>query len=128
VAHSKEIDMTVSSFSDMPLADRSRRWNGAAAEKRVRKWADAQDGPNARYRKAHLWYDAEKKDEFTGYKLLIADVIDGDLKAVPRGIIAAAGIVDGARGGLNVPDGDLPKLRRHLARYYSKMDEQPPWK
>src|ERR1700712_6132057 len=99
--------MTVSSFSDLPLADRSRRWNGAAAEKRVRQWADAQDGPNAKYRKAHLWYEADKKDEFTGYKLLVADVIDGELKAVPRGIIAAAGIVDGARGGLNVPDADL---------------------
>ncbi len=120
--------MTVTSFSDLPLADRSRRWNGAAAEKRVRKWAGAQDGPNAKYRKAHIWYDAEKKDEFTGYKLLIADVIDGDLKAVPRAIIAAAGIVDGARGGLNVPDGDLPKLRRHLERYYRKMGERPPWK
>jgi hypothetical protein len=120
--------MTVSSFSDLPLADRSRRWDGAAAEKRVRKWADAQDGPNAKYRKAHLWYDAEKKDEFTGYKLLVADVIDGELTVVPRAIIAAAGIVDGARGGINVPEADLPKLRRHLGRYYAKMDEEPPWK
>jgi hypothetical protein len=119
--------MTVSSFSDLPLADRARRWDGGAAEKRVRKWAEAQDGPNAKYRKAHLWYDAEKKDQFTGYKLLIADVIDGDLKAVPRAISAAAGIVDGARGGLDVPESDVPKLRRHLARYYSKLDEQPPW-
>ena len=60
--------------------------------------------------------------------LLIADVVNGELKAVPRGIIAAAGIVDGARGGLNVPDADRPKLRRHLGRYYQKMGEQPPWK
>jgi hypothetical protein len=120
--------MTVSTFSDLPLADRSRRWNGGAAEKRVRAWAKAQDGPNARYRTAHLWYDAENKDNFTGHKLLIADVIDGQLTAVPRAIIAAAGIVDGARGGLDVPDTDLPKLRRHLARYYTKMHETPPWK
>lgn len=119
--------MTVSSFSDLPLADRSRRWNGAAAEKRVRRWAAAQDGPNARYRKAHLWYDGDKKDEFTGYKLLIADVIDGTLTAVPRAVMAAAGVVDGARGGLDVPAGDIPKLRRHLARYYTKMDDTPPW-
>ena len=53
--------MTVSRFSDLPLADRSRRWNGAAAEKRVRKWAGAEKLPNARYRKAHLWYDAENE-------------------------------------------------------------------
>jgi hypothetical protein len=119
--------MTVSTFRDLPLADRSRRWDGGAAEKRVRKWAGAEDGPNARYRQAHLWYDADKKDEFTGHKLLIADVIDGTLTAVPRGIIAAAAIVDGARGGLNVPKDDLPKLRRHLGRYYAKMGDTPPW-
>jgi hypothetical protein len=120
--------MPVTRFSDMPLADRSRRWDGAAAEKRVRKWAGAEDGPNAKYRRVHLWSEAGKDDEFTGYKLLIADVVNGELKAVPRGIIAAAAIVDGARGGLNVPDADRPKLRRHLGRYYEKMGETPPWK
>jgi hypothetical protein len=119
--------MTVSSFSDLPLADRSRRWDGGAAEKRVRTWAKAHEGPNARYRKAELWYDSDNKGNFTGYKLLIADVIDGQRTAVPRSIIAASGIVDGARGGLDVPDADRPKLRRHLARYYRKMDDTPPW-
>lgn len=34
----------VSSFTDLPLAERSRRWNGGAAEKRVRAWVKAQDG------------------------------------------------------------------------------------
>jgi hypothetical protein len=120
--------MTVRSFADLPLADRSRRWNGAAAEKRVRRWAGAVDAPNPRYRKAHLWYDADNRGNFTGHKLLIADVIDGELTAVPRAIMAAAGVVDGARGGLDVPAGDLPKLRRHLARYYAKLGEPPPWR
>ena len=119
--------MTVSSFSDLPLADRSRRWNGAAAEKRVRKWADAQDGPNAKYRKAHLWYDAEKKDEFTGYKLLIADVIDGKIKAVPRGVMAAGNIMQGARGGADLPRQDIDRIKSHLAKYYAKMGEEAPW-
>ncbi len=89
--------MTVSPFSDLPLTDRSRRWNGGTAEKRVRAWAGAKDGPNARYRKAHLWYDADNKDNFTGYKL-------------------------------HVPDSDLPRLRRHLTRYYTKMGKSPPWR
>ena len=31
--------MAVSAFQDYPLADRDREWDGAAAEKRVRKWA-----------------------------------------------------------------------------------------
>ena len=46
---------------------------------------------------------------------------------MPGAIIAAAGILDGARGGVDVPDADRPKLRRHLARYYAKMGETPPW-
>ena len=38
--------MAVTTFQDLPLADRERAWDGDAAEKRVRKWADAQDEPN----------------------------------------------------------------------------------
>lgn len=87
--------MSVTSFQDLPLADRDREWDGAEAEKRVRKWANAEDEPNQKYRDAHVWYDGDNKDNFTAYKLLIADVIDGDLKAVPRGVMAAGGIMDG---------------------------------
>jgi hypothetical protein len=119
--------MAVTSFQDLPLADRDREWDGAAAEKRVRAWADAQEEPNARYRDAHVWYDADAKENFTGYKLLIADVIGGDLKAVPRGVFAAAAVMQGSRGGVNVPDRDRDRIKSHLAKYYAKLDETPPW-
>ena len=119
--------MAVSPFKDLPLAPRSRRWNGAAAERRVRRWAGATDGPNAKYRSAHLWYDEGSKDNFTAYKMLFADVIDGQLTAVPRGIMAAAGVLDGARGGVEIPAKDVTKARSHLAKYYAKMDDSPPW-
>jgi hypothetical protein len=46
------------------------------------------DEPNEKYREAHIWYDNEKKDICTAYKLLIADVIDGKLRAVPRAVMA----------------------------------------
>jgi len=88
--------MAVTAFQDLSLADRERRWDSAAAEKRVREWAKAQDGPNDEYRDAHVWYDADKKDNFTAYKLLIADVIDENLVAVPRAVMAAGGIMQGA--------------------------------
>ncbi|OBJ14397.1 hypothetical protein A5653_02615 [Mycobacterium colombiense] len=119
--------MSVTTFQDLPLADRDRKWDGDGAEKRVRKWADAQDGPNQKYRDAHVWYDSDKKDNFTAYKLLIADVIDGDLKAVPRGVMAAGAIMDGARGGIDVPASDVDRIKSHLAKYYKKMGEKPPW-
>ena len=37
--------MAVSAFQDYPLADRDREWDGAAAEKRIRAWAGAEDEP-----------------------------------------------------------------------------------
>jgi hypothetical protein len=83
--------MSVTAFQDLRLADREREWDGATAEKRVRKWAGAQDEPNEKYRDAHVWYD---KDNFTAYKLLIL----GDQWAADggaRGVMAAGGVMQG---------------------------------
>jgi len=119
--------MSVPSFQDLPLADRDRGWDGAAAERRVRAWAKASDGPNEKYRDAHAWYDADQKANFTAYKLLIADVVKGRLVAVPRGIMAAAAVMQGSRGGVDLPERDIDRVRNHLARYYAKMDDTAPW-
>ncbi|GAA3534042.1 hypothetical protein [Nocardioides daeguensis] len=119
--------MAVTAFQDLPLADRERAWDGAAAEKRVRRWAGADDGPNERYRDAHVWYDADQKDNFTAYKLLVADVVDDRLVAVPRAVMAAGNVMQGARGGVDLPDKDVDRVRSHLAKYYRKMDDRPPW-
>jgi len=119
--------MAVTAFGDLPLADRDRPWDGDAAEKRVRDWAKATDEPNEKYRDAHVWYDADAKENFTAYKLLIADVIDGRLTAVPRGVFAAAAVMQGSRGGVDVPDKDRDRIKSHLAKYYAKLDETPPW-
>lgn len=119
--------MAVTAFQDLPLADRDREWDGDAADKRVRAWAGAEDEPNERYRHAHVWYDAENKDNFGAYKLLIADVINGRLKAAPRGIMAAAAVMQGSRGGVDLPARDVDRVKSHLAKYYAKMDDVAPW-
>jgi hypothetical protein len=93
----------------------------------VREWAGAEDEPNEKYRDAHVWYDADTKDIFTAYKLLIADVVDGRLRAVPRGVMAAGGIMQGSRGGIDLPDKDVDRVKSHLAKYYAKMDDTAPW-
>jgi hypothetical protein len=119
--------MAVTPFQDLPLADRDREWDGDAAEARVRRWADAEDGPNAKYRDAHVWYDADQKDNFGSYKLLVADVIDGRLTAVPRGVMAAGAVMQGARGGVDLPEKDIDRVKSHLAKYYAKMNDTAPW-
>jgi hypothetical protein len=119
--------VSVVSFGDLPLGDRNRRWDGTAAEKRVRKWAGAQDAPNQKYRRAHVWYDRDAKDNFTAYKLLIADVVDGELTVMPRAVMAAGAIMQGSRGGVDLPQRDIARVKSHLAKYYRKMGETPPW-
>src|SRR3954462_183991 len=119
--------MSVTAFKGFPLASRDREWDGDAAEKRVRKWANADDEPNEKYRDAHVWYDSDKKDNFTAYKLLIADVVDGKLVAVPRGVMAAGAVMQGSRGGVDLPKKDIDRVKSHLAKYYAKMDETAPW-
>jgi hypothetical protein len=119
--------MAVTTFGDLPLADRDHDWDGSAAEKRVREWAGAEDEPNEKYRDAHVWYDADKKQNFTAYKLLIADVVDGKLKVVPRGLMAAGNVMQGGRGGADLAKDDIDRVKSHLAKYYEKMGDEPPW-
>jgi hypothetical protein len=119
--------MSVTAFQDLPLADRDREWDGDEADKRVREWAGAEDKPNEKYRNAHVWYDSDKKENFGAYKLLIADIIDGQLRAVPRGIMAAAAVMQGSRGGIDLPKNDIDRVKSHLAKYYKKMGDTAPW-
>jgi hypothetical protein len=119
--------MAVTRFQDLPLADTDREWDGDAADARVRKWAKVDEEPNEKYRDAHVWYDADKKENFSAYKLLIADVIGGTLHAVPRGVMAAAAVMQGSRGGVDLPDRDRDRVKSHLAKYYKKWGADAPW-
>jgi hypothetical protein len=51
--------MAVTSFQDHDLADADGECDSNAAEKRVRRWAGAEDKPDEKYRDAHIWYDAD---------------------------------------------------------------------
>ena len=70
---------------------------------------------------------SDNKDNFTAYKLLIADAIDGKVYAVPRGIMAAGNVMQGSRGGVDLPKQDIDRVKSHLAKYYKKMGEDAPW-
>jgi HK97 family phage prohead protease len=122
-------------FQDLPLADRDRRWEGDAARRRIAEWAGATAAPGgesnlnwARYRRAFLWYDRDHADDLDAYKLPIADVVAGDLQAVPRAIFAAAGALQGARtdgdhARIDLGD-DQEAVKASLERYYDKMARQ----
>jgi len=130
----KDDDKGAIGKADWPLAGRDKAWDNSAAEKRIRSWAGAEDGPNAKYRSCHFWYDAENADNFTAYKLLFCDVVNGNVQAIPRGLFAVAAVLQGARGGAAIPAADQATIKGKVGRYYARMREEfdddsiaPPW-
>ena len=112
-----------SGSTTLPIADRDTAWDSGEAEKRVRTWAEAEDGPNAKYAKAFFWH-AEDASKFGDNKLPFADVIDAKLTAVPRGVFAGAGAINGARGGVDIPEGDLAGVKSRMEKYYARFREK----
>lgn len=127
LANSTE-EMKAAIRTSLPLAERNKPWDASAAKKRVQTWATSGDKINfTKYRRAFLWYDAENQELLGSYKLPIGDIIDGSLKAVPRGVIAAAAALRGARGGVRIPSSDIPGVRSTINGYYKRLDLTPPW-
>jgi len=112
-------------YQNLPVVEKD--WDAGAAKKRVAAWAGGDDMDWSKYSKAFLWFDSADKEKIGSYKLPYADVIDGSLKAVSRGIFAAAAAIQGARGGVDIPEADIARIRAHLARYYKRMDKEVPW-
>lgn len=108
-------------FQDLPLGARDAEWDSDAALGRWREASGSTEEPSDDYRQAFVWYDDEDAENFGAYKLPIADVVDGTLTAMPRGIFAAAMAIEGARGGVDIPDDDMAGVREHLESYYAKM-------
>ncbi len=114
----------------LPLAGRNREWDGdAAAESMFRRagWDDDYADPDMARQGFFAYDDAAPKNK-TSYKLPFAAVIDGRLRAVPRGIFSVAQVLEGARGGVDLPDDVIAAIRRKVAAYYHKLGEEPPWK
>ena len=41
--------------------------------------------------------------------------------------MAAGNVMQGARGGVDLPRPDIARVKSHLAKYYAKMGETAPW-
>ncbi len=120
--------MSATPLVNLPvLKERDRAWDADAADKRVREWA-SKDGSSDKktidwdkYREAHFWVDPKNTNSFGGYKLPFADIVDGKLQAIPRGIFGCAAAVQGGRGGVDIPDADEDEVREHIEHYYEEM-------
>ena len=111
-----------------PMHSGNPNWDADAAMGRVRAWA-MKDGKMqwGRYRQAFAWVDSNSPDTFGAYKLPHHDVEDGRLVVVRSGVVAANSAIQGGRGGVAIPDGDMPGVKRHMEAHCKQLDMKPPW-
>jgi hypothetical protein len=111
-----------SGWGSMPLADEGTSWSGDSARKALWDWAD---GDFRQYRKGFLWWDRSAPDQKNSYKLPIATVVDGELRIVPRAVTAVAQVLGGARGGVDIPDGDMDAVEAVVKRIQKRFSDDP---
>lgn len=114
-------------YKNLPLAEQTVKWNSTEAINRVKAFTNSTEKPSSSYKNAFLWYDKENSENFGSYKLPIADVVDNELRAIPRAIFAAAGAMRGARGGVDIPENERQGIINNLIKYYDKMGLENPF-
>lgn len=114
--------------TDLPLVDDDRDWDGDAAEDDIFEWAGWPDNEDPDKAKQGFFAcdDSDPKLK-KSYKLPFAVVEDDDLKAVPSGIKAVAVVLEGGRGGVDLPDDTISDVRGKVEKYYEKMGDEVPW-
>lgn len=114
-----------------PVSDKTS-WDADAAVSKIRKWASS-DGSGdkekiswSKYRKAFGWYDSDDQENYGAYKLPHHTVENDKLALVEKGLSAAMAALNGARGGVDIPDSDRQSVYNHLKKHYEDIDEEAP--
>ena len=102
-------------FHAYPLADEATPWNGPGE---IAK-AEVDD-----LKKMCAWCDSENADVKGSYKLPHHE--KEGYKTVWNGVRAAMGAIMGARGGVNIPEGDKKSVHAHLAKHYVEFGKEAP--
>lgn len=123
----------------MPVAPRDHAWDGTAAADRIATHCGVDtEGASGDawtcYARGFLYRDDDAGPDTKGaYKLGFADIVDGDFTIIPAAVIAIAGVLQGARGGADIPEAQQERLRGTVAALYEHIntsqdtDLTPPW-
>jgi hypothetical protein len=112
---SEAVEKSVIPYKNLGLASEDTEWDGP----KERRESDVDD-----LKLMCTWYDEENADTKAAYKLPHHRA--SDYRAVWRGVSAAMGALLGARGGVDIPEGDRQRVYNHLARHYRDFDKEPP--
>lgn len=113
--------------ADLPITERELDWDGAAARRAVAEMCTEGDtlDVTCMSRAFFLRRDDLNPETQSAYGLGFADVVNGRLQAIPRGIFAVAAVLSGGRGGIEGLSGDeRAQLEGRVCAYYDRMREQ----
>lgn len=117
----------VGAATNLPLADSGTAWSSPEAITRVRDFTNSKNSPSATYKRAFMFFDEANDDNFTAYKLPFADVIGGKLMAIPRALFAIVAVLNGARGGVDIPAADRKRIEGIINQYFKRMGSDAPF-
>lgn len=112
-----------SSWRSWPIATRETTWNFEQAVARIAQWSG---GDPKKYAQAFLYQDKNGNPaNRESYRLPIADVANGKLVLVPRGVMSAANFMSSGHGGLEqIPDADRTAIQETLTEIYDVLREE----
>lgn len=121
---SSDVTFAASGDTGLPLSERDRAWDAGEATGRVKKWAssDGSGDPDKidfdKLGRAYFWRDSagDGGAAIGDFKLPFADVVDGKLTAVWRGVTAAAGRLSQT----DIPASGKDAVRAKIGAYYAK--------
>lgn len=105
--------------AQLPIADRDTEWDGEEALRALHDAGRLNDG--CFWRSDDATPDSDVQAD---YRLPFATIIDGQLTAVPRGIFAVAGVLQGSMGGIDLPEPVQEMIRGRVGAYYERMAEE----
>ena len=121
---------SVSRMRDLDLAPINTPWGWEAGAKET----TLGDPPNwERFKMAHAWFDAELAETDNGYRLPFAQLIDGELKVVFRGVASAMGAItrhlkgqDPKQSLEGITNDELLPIYNLLKSYYERFAMDAP--
>jgi hypothetical protein len=118
-------------FSTIPAAtdvvlhpDRALEWDADEAEQRVRAWASGDGSGNVEmidwdaYGSLHFWYDPDNARDFSGYKMVFADIFEQEPRAVYAGVLTAT---DGLAEDSVIPLSDFNDVTARISGYLDRF-------
>jgi hypothetical protein len=115
-------------FHNYAIMDDKTVWDKNKAVSQIREKSGSKDAPSKTYKDGFFYFDSEKPDDFTSYKLPYVFVDGGNFKVVPKALSAVVGALAGSRGGIDIPQADKTAIKSQINKYYEKMGRESPFK